>query len=98
MALRHAEKQEELTKEQFETCLIEAIKSGDFVRHCEPVTSYIDDKHELRVEQKQYMTYAPYYQANSLKLEIAKLEDIITNYEQFIARHSLIDDWLEYIK
>jgi len=69
LSKKHFEKIEELTVEQFENALLEAIKSGDFIRcveHCVP-----------NLYHAQGVIYVPFAQKLQLKARIDELENAL---------------------
>jgi len=80
-------KQDKLTKEQFQDCLMEAIASGDFVRHCTKLESSYHEGIEntmhgggvINISQKQAMTYIPYREVLTLKGRVIELEEALKN-------------------
>ena len=89
IAKKHAEKIEELTVEQFEQCLLEAIKSGDFTRHVQASHFHLNKSGALTDNSRYAMTYAPYRDKLSLEFTIDTLQaKLQTVQEKLQARQS----------
>lgn len=79
IAKKHAEKVEEITVEQFEVCLLEAIRSGDFMRHVQNVHLHLDKDGKLTNDSRYAMTYVPYRE--KLELQLERLNDNLNNWK-----------------
>ena len=73
IADKHAEKLEELTRDQFEECLLEAINSGDFMRHVQRSDINISKEGSITNNSRYGMTYVPYREKVRLEKKIEEL-------------------------
>lgn len=78
-------KQEDLTKEQFQDCLLEAIISGDFVRACTELKGgYYESprnvpglKGVMNISSSQSMTYIPYRRVGELEKQLDEMKVLL---------------------
>jgi hypothetical protein len=81
-------KQDFLTEEQLRQCISEAILSGDFMRHCMPLSSVMhSDTYSVSksgnylygVSSSQAMTYVPFRRADELQSQLHEANRHIKN-------------------
>ena len=92
LATKHAEKIEELTKDQFEECLLEAIESGDFMRHVQRCDIKITKEGEITENSRYGMSYIPYREKVRLEKKIEEL-----SYEIYYLKRYGNTDFLKRI-
>lgn len=103
IARKHAEKTEEITKQQFENALVGAILSGDFQRCVTSLHYDLNKDGKLTAQQSQAMTYVPYREKARLECEIEKLQaenKILKEALAFYAEpnHSYVNGLTTYTK
>lgn len=89
-------KQEFLTEEQLRQCIYEAILSGDFVKHCMPVSAVMNSDAEAtsftgnysyNVSYSQAMTYIPFRKADELEQQLKQTQDRLKDAERIVKAH-----------
>lgn len=87
LANEHNQKLEGVSREQFEDCLLGAIKSGDFQSVTTPMETRVQPgmtSTTMIAEQRVGMSYMPYRRVSELESKITELTERIDFHESLI--------------